>query len=99
VATDYSNDANRKAVLAERFNNQIEGLRMQDQTSLFNKLGEHVATIRFNESVGLWQIVVVQHEAMEFFCQARKWHSQRGTRNSIPRPDFRDQPRPGTPDA
>jgi hypothetical protein len=56
---------NRKAVLAERYNNQIEGLRMQEQTSLFNKLVEHVATIQFNESVGLWQIVVVQHEAIE----------------------------------
>ena len=44
MATDYSNGANRKAVLAERYNNQIERLRMQDQTSLFNKVGEHVAT-------------------------------------------------------
>jgi hypothetical protein len=40
---------------------------MRDCTAVFNGSGEHVATIGFNESHGLWQIVVVQREAMEFF--------------------------------
>jgi len=44
---------------------------MRDQTSLLNKSGEHLATIGFNEVYGLWQIVVVQSEGMEFFCPTR----------------------------
>ena len=40
---------------------------MRDCTAVFNGSGEHVATIGFNESHGLWQIVAVQREAMEFF--------------------------------
>jgi hypothetical protein len=27
-----------------------------------------IATIGFNESYGLWQIVIVQRKEMEFFC-------------------------------
>ena len=72
---------------------------MQDQTSLFNKLGEHVATIQFNESVGLWQIVVVQHEAMEFFCPSKEvafaaWNDEFDSETGFPRLTS-----PGTPDA
>ena len=44
---------------------------MRDQTALLNKSGEHVATIGFNEAYGLWQIVVVQSEGMEFFCPTK----------------------------
>jgi hypothetical protein len=45
---------------------------MRDQTALLNKSGEHVATIGFNEAYGLWQIVVVQSEGMEFFCPTKE---------------------------
>jgi hypothetical protein len=41
---------------------------MQDHAAIFNKSGEHVATIGFNESFGFWQIVLVQREEIEFFC-------------------------------
>ena len=29
---------------------------MRDNTPILNRSGEHVATLRFNESYGLWQI-------------------------------------------
>ena len=41
---------------------------MRDCTEMFNESGEHIATIAFNESYGLWQIVFVQRKEMGFFC-------------------------------
>ena len=41
---------------------------MRDNTAIFSKSGEHVATIGLNEKYGLWQIVIVQREELEFFC-------------------------------
>jgi hypothetical protein len=53
----------------------------QDHTAILNKSGEHVAAIGFNESLGLWQIVVVQREEIEFFCPTKEvafaaWHDE-----------------------
>lgn len=45
---------------------------MRDCTAMRNKAGEHVATIGFNEAFGLWQIVVVNREEMEFFCPSKE---------------------------
>jgi len=54
--------------------------------------GEHIATIGFNESYGLWQIVVVQRKEMEFFGPSKKvafaaWHdafdSETGASNRL----------------
>ena len=45
---------------------------MQQATQVFNRSGEHVATIGFNEACGLWQIVVVQREELEFFCPSKE---------------------------
>jgi hypothetical protein len=39
---------------------------------MLNKSGEHIATIGFNESYGLWQIVVVRRKEMEFFCPSKE---------------------------
>ena len=41
---------------------------MLDYTAIFNTSGDHVASIGLNEAYGLWQIVVVQCEEIEFFC-------------------------------
>jgi hypothetical protein len=48
---------------------------------MFNQSGEHISTIGFNESYGLWQIVVVQRREMEFFCPSKDvafaaWHDE-----------------------
>jgi hypothetical protein len=45
---------------------------MRDCTEIFSESGEHIATIGFNESYGLWQIAVVQREEMEFFCPSKE---------------------------
>jgi hypothetical protein len=54
---------------------------MRDCTEIFNESGEHIATIGFNESCGLWQIVIVQRKEMEFFCPSKEvalaaWHDE-----------------------
>ena len=48
------------------------GTATRDCTEMFNESGEHIATIGFNESYGLWQIVVVQRKEMEFFCPSKE---------------------------
>jgi hypothetical protein len=63
---------------------------MQDQTSLFNNSGEHVATIGFNESCGLWQIVVVNRGEMEFLCPSKEvafaaWNEEFDPETGFPR--------------
>jgi hypothetical protein len=63
---------------------------MRDCTAVFNGSGEHVATIGFNESHGLWQIVVVQREAMEFFCPSKEvafaaWYDEFDPETGFPR--------------
>jgi hypothetical protein len=63
------------------------GAAMRDCTEMFNESGEHIATIGFNESYGLWQIVVVQRRRSSFSVQARKSRSPPGTTNSIPKLD------------
>jgi hypothetical protein len=35
---------------------------------MFNRAGEQAATIGFNETCGLWQIVSLQRQEIEFFC-------------------------------
>jgi hypothetical protein len=45
---------------------------MRDCTETFNESGEHIATIGFDESRGLWQIVIVQRKEMEFFCPSKE---------------------------
>ena len=64
--------------------------RCGDQTALLNKSGEHVATIGFNEAYGLWQIVVVQSEGMEFFCPTKEvalaaWRDEFDPETGFPR--------------
>jgi hypothetical protein len=46
-----------------RMTKERTGAAMRDCTEMFNRSGEHIATIGFNESYGLWQIVVVQRNA------------------------------------
>ena len=57
------------------------GAALRDCTEMFNESGEHIATIGFNESYGLWQIVVVQRKEIEFFCPSKEvafaaWHDE-----------------------
>ena len=54
---------------------------MRDCTELFNESDEHIATIGFDESYSLRQIVVVQRKEMEFFCPSKEvafavWHDE-----------------------
>jgi hypothetical protein len=72
---------------------------MRDCTEMFNESAEHIATIRFSESVSLWPIVVVQQEAMEFFCPSKAvafgaWNEEFDPETGFPRSTS-----PGTPDA
>jgi hypothetical protein len=41
---------------------------MRDCTAMVNRAGEHAATIGFNESCGLWQIVIARCKEIEVFC-------------------------------
>ena len=76
-----------------RVRKNVEGKsegEMRDCTTVFNGSGEHVATIGFNESHGLWQIVVVQREALEFFCPSKEvafaaWHDEFDPETGFPR--------------
>jgi hypothetical protein len=70
---------------------------MRDCTQMFNESGEHIATIGFNESYGLWQIVIVQLKEIEFFCPSTDaafaaWHDEfdpkTGFRQSASRTGF-----------
>ena len=45
---------------------------MRDETPMLNRTGKHVATIGFNEAYGLWQIVVLQREEIEFLCPTKE---------------------------
>jgi hypothetical protein len=63
---------------------------MRDCTEMFNESGEHTATIGFNESYGLWQIVVVQRKEIEFFCPSKEvafaaWHDEFDPETGFPR--------------
>ena len=67
---------------------------MRDWTEMFNKSDEHIATIGFNESCGLWQIVVVQRKEMEFFCPSKEvafaaWHDEFDPETGLPKPASR----------
>jgi hypothetical protein len=49
-----------------------------------------VATIGFNEACGLWQIVVLQREEIEFFCPTSEvafaaWHDESDSETGFPR--------------
>jgi hypothetical protein len=63
---------------------------MRDQTEMFSRSGEHVAMISFNEAYGLWQIIVVQREAIEFFCPTKAlafaaWREEFDSETGFPR--------------
>jgi hypothetical protein len=63
---------------------------MRDCTVMWNRSGEQVATIGFNEACGLWQIVVLQREEMEFFCPTREvafaaWQDEFDSETGFPR--------------
>ena len=67
---------------------------MRDCTEMFKLLGEHIATIGFNESYGLWQIVVVPRKEMEFFCPSKEvsfaaWHYEFDPETGFPPLDSR----------
>ena len=68
----------------------IGEVTLLDDTAIFNKSGEHVANIGFNESFGLWQIVVVQREEIEFCCPSKElalaaWHNEFDPETGFPR--------------
>ncbi len=65
---------------------------MRDCTEMFNESGEHIATMGFNESYGLWQIVIVQRKEMEFFCPTKEVAFAACTTNSIPKLNSRNRP-------
>jgi hypothetical protein len=69
---------------------------MHDNTAIFNTSGEHVANIGFDESFGLWQIVVVEREEIKFLCSSKEVTFAVST-NSIPRPDSHDRVDPRAP--
>jgi hypothetical protein len=63
---------------------------VKDHTAIFNKSGEHVATIGLNEAYGLWQIVVVEREELEFFCANKEvafaaWNDEFDPETGFPR--------------
>ncbi len=63
---------------------------MKDHTAIFNKSGEHIATIGLNEAYGLWQIVVVRREELDFFCANKElalgaWHDEFDPETGLPR--------------
>ena len=63
---------------------------------IFNKLGDHVATIGLNEACGLWQIVAVQRAEIEFFCPIKEvafaaWHDQFDPETGLPRDEQVDR--------
>jgi hypothetical protein len=63
---------------------------MRDHTEIFNKSGDHVATIGLNELHGLWQIVIVRREEIEFFCPTKDvafavWHDEFDPETGFPR--------------
>ena len=64
------------------------GTAMRDCTEMFNESGEHIATIGFSESYGLWQIVAVQRKEMEFFCPSKEVAFAACRTNSIPKSGF-----------
>jgi hypothetical protein len=56
---------------------------------MFNKSGAHIATIGFNESYGLWQIVIAQRKEMGFFCPSKDvafaaWHNEFDPETGLP---------------
>jgi hypothetical protein len=63
---------------------------MRDSTAMFNRSGEQVAAIGFNEVHGLWQIVVLQRKDLEFFCPTREmafaaWNEEFDPKSGFPR--------------
>jgi hypothetical protein len=59
-------------------------------TVMRNRSGQQVATIGFNEACGLWQVVVLQREEIEFFCPTREvafaaWHDEFDPETGFPR--------------
>jgi hypothetical protein len=63
---------------------------MRDTTPMFNRSGEHVATIRFNESCFLWQILVMRQPEIEFFCLTKDvgfaaWHEEFDPESGFPK--------------
>jgi hypothetical protein len=63
---------------------------MRDCTAMFNRAGEQVAAIGFNEAHGLWQIVVLQREELEFFCPTKEmaftaWNDEFDPESGFPR--------------
>jgi hypothetical protein len=63
---------------------------MRDSTAVFNRSGKQVAAIGFNEAHGLWQIVVLQCEELEFFCPTREmafaaWNEEFDSESGFPR--------------
>jgi hypothetical protein len=70
---------------------------MRDCTEMFNVSGDHIATIGFNESYGLWQVVVVQREEIEFFCPTKEvafaaWNEEFDPGTGFPRSTAIGQP-------
>jgi hypothetical protein len=64
---------------------------MMRDYNICNRSGEHVARIGFNDALGLSQIVVLQREAMEFFCPTKEiafaaWRDQFSPETGFPRP-------------
>jgi hypothetical protein len=63
---------------------------MRDSTAMFNRSGKQVAANGFNEAHGLWQIVVLQREELEFFCPTREmafaaWNEEFDPESGFPR--------------
>jgi hypothetical protein len=57
---------------------------------MFNGSGKQVAAIGFNEVHGLWQIVVLQGEELEFLCPTREmaiaaWNEEFDPESGFPR--------------
>jgi len=62
---------------------------MRERSSIFNKSGEHVATIGLNDS-GLWQLVIIKRKELEFFCPTKElafaaWFNEFDPETGFPR--------------
>ena len=63
---------------------------MRNSPVMFNRSEKQVAAIGFNEAHGLWQIVVLQREELEFFCPTREtafaaWSEEFDPESGFPR--------------
>ena len=61
---------------------------------MFNRSGGQVAATGFNEAHGLWQIVVLRREELEFFCPRKEMAFAAWNDEFDPESGIRERPQP-----